>query len=149
MPTIELAELKFVNIRVSGLPRVVISAFADSGSDINVARSDVLSGVDLTFVSASVTAKLVRLHVQLADELVGERDYLPIICAVCDEVIEEFILNSHVIDQLRDMYNRQLMSTNIDHDLIDHCVFDVNEGETGNNDCYNVAVTRITLVYRM
>ena len=48
----------------------------------------------------------------------------------------------HVVDQLRDMYNRQLMSTNIDHDLIDHCVLDVNEGETGNSECCNVAVTR-------
>ena len=90
---------------MAGLPRVVISALADSGSEINVARSDVLSGVDLTFVGAvqlrgilgaPATAKLVRLHVQLADELAGERDYLPIICAVFDEVNEEFILTSHV-----------------------------------------------------
>jgi len=91
LPTIELAELKFVNIKVAGLPRVIISALADSGSEINVARRDVLSGVALTSVGivqlrgilgAPVTAKLVRLHVQLADELSGEYDYLPIICAV-------------------------------------------------------------------
>jgi hypothetical protein len=107
LPVIELAELKFVNIRVAGLPCVVISALADSGSEINVARSDVLSGVDLTSVGfvqlrgilgAPVTAKLVRLHVCLADEMSSEGDYLPIICAVCDNVNEEFILTSHVVD---------------------------------------------------
>jgi len=138
LPTIELAQLKFVDIKVAGLPPVIISALVDSGSEINVARSDVLSGVALTSVGvvqlrgilgAPVTAKLVRLHVQLADELSGECDYLPIICAVCDDVNEEFILTSHVVDQLRDMYNRKLISTNIDHDVNDHCMFDVNECE--------------------
>jgi len=151
LPTIELAKLKFVDIKVAGLPGVIISALADSGSEINVARSDVLSGVALTSVGvvqlrgilgAPVTAKLVRLHVQLADELSGEYDYLPIICAVCDDVNEEFILTSHVVDQLRDMYNRKLISTNIDHDVNDHCTFDVNECEIVNSDCCNVAVTR-------
>jgi len=97
---------------VAGLPGVIISALADSGSEINVARSDVLSGVALISVGvvqlrgilgAPVPAKLVRLHVQLANELPGEYDYLPIICAVYDDVNEEFILTSHVVDQLRDM----------------------------------------------
>jgi len=42
LPTIELVELKFVDNKVAGLPRVVIPALADSGSEIIVARSDAL-----------------------------------------------------------------------------------------------------------
>ena len=40
--TIDLAMLKFVNIKIAGLDSCV-PALADSGSEINVAKSEVLS----------------------------------------------------------------------------------------------------------
>ena len=82
---------------------------------LNVARSGVLSGVDVTSVGvvqlrgtlgAPVSAELVHLHVQLVGESLGYRDYLPIICDVYDDVIEEFILTSHVVDHLHDVLTK-------------------------------------------
>jgi len=42
----------------------------------------------------------------------------------------------------RDMYKRKLISTNIDHDINDHCMYDVDECEIVNSDCCHIAVTR-------
>jgi len=36
---------------------------------------------------------------------------LPIYCAVCDDVNEDFILTAHVVDQLQDNYNCKLVAT--------------------------------------
>jgi len=74
---------------------------ADSGSEINVAKSDVFSQLNLTSVGsvqlrgilgAPNQANLVQLNIQLAD---GGDQNLPIYCAVCDDVHEDFILTAH------------------------------------------------------
>jgi len=51
---------------------------------------------------------LVQLNIQLAD---GGDQYLPIYCAVCDDVNEDFVLTAHVVDQLQDNYNRKSVAT--------------------------------------
>ena len=46
--SIELARLKFVDIKVSGLTDRIISALSDSGSEVNVAKTSIVSQLDLT-----------------------------------------------------------------------------------------------------
>jgi hypothetical protein len=73
----ELAPLHFVRIRVQGIEGSEISCLADSGSELNVTNSDVVSDLLLEpigevslkgIIGRPVCAKLVQLHVQLADD---------------------------------------------------------------------------------
>jgi hypothetical protein len=122
---IDLAALKFVHIKIAGL-NASVSALADSGREINVARSDALARMHLTQVgnvqlrgilATPSHANLVQFNIQLVD---GGDQYIPIYCAVCDDVNEDFILTAQVVDQLQDCYNRKLISTECNNSLQDN-----------------------------
>jgi hypothetical protein len=133
---IDLAVPKFVDIKTAGL-NASVSPLADSGSEINVAKSDVLAQLDSTQVGnvqlrgilgAPSNAKLVQLNPQLAD---GGDQYIPIYCAVCDDVNEDLILTAQVVDQLQDCYYHKLISTECNTILQDDV--EISDEEEFNN----------------
>ena len=120
--SIDLAKLNYVDVNIMGRDDCVVSALADSGSEINVAKRDILSGLDLIpfgsvqlrgILGAPVEAELVHLKVRLADEMSNDSDFVSIVCAVCDNVNTDFILTGEIVDRLRDMRNSKLMSSNV------------------------------------
>jgi hypothetical protein len=83
-----------------------------------VIRSDVVS--DLRFepvgevslkgiIGKSVCAKLVQLHVQLADDTLSSDDYVVLAFAVCSELNETCILSIPAVNVLNDVLNRKLV----------------------------------------
>jgi hypothetical protein len=70
------------------------------------------------------------LNIQLAD---GGDQYLPIYCAVCDDVNEDFILTAQVVDQLQDIYNRKLVSTECNDNVNVNFHIDVNDASVTCN----------------
>ena len=118
---IDLAPLNFINVRVQGHNECVRS-LVDSGSEINVLRSDVLlqSPIEpigeVTFkgiIGSPITAPLICLRVQISDDVMSDDDYIPVIFAVCSEVNETCILSIPTVNQLTDKLNRNIIRASV------------------------------------
>jgi hypothetical protein len=93
----ELAPLNFVRIRIKGTDTPSVASLVDSGSELNVIRSDLVSELPLEsigevslkgVVGKPVNASLVRLCVRLDDDVLSAVDDIVLIFAVCSELNE-------------------------------------------------------------
>jgi len=100
----------------------VVNALVDSGSEIavisrkHVAEFDCepLAKVQLrAFIGTSVEADVVKLYISRVADTHDER-CVAVCCAVCDDMREDLILTSSVIDKLG---ASQIDGVNVDHDL--------------------------------
>jgi hypothetical protein len=114
---LELAPLNFVCVRAQAICEPAISCLADSGSELNVIRSNVVSNlcwepigeVSLKgIIGKPVCATLVQLHVQLADDILSSNDYVALAFAIGSELNETCILSIPAVDVFNDVLNRKL-----------------------------------------
>ena len=103
---IEFAELHRIDVFIKGVERGV-KCLEDSGAQIGIVRSDVLSDVAVKRVGtvklrgifgSPVEADLVQLHVKLSCDV--NEPYTPIVVAMCDSVYEEMILTCDIVNRL-------------------------------------------------
>ncbi len=109
----DFSKLRYVKVAVATEPNssgFLTAALYDSGAEVAVARSDLFKDVHTEclgslklrgIIGQPVSAKLVRLYVTLADvDNITDRKYVPIVCALSDQLNEEFILPADVVEQL-------------------------------------------------
>ena len=110
-----LATLNYVNVSVQGLDNPVKS-LVDGGSQLNVIRADVCESLNLTPVGevsirgvfgSPVKTQIVKLHVKLHDVDCDKLQphYTAILCAVCPDLNEAFILTLPTADELYTAYS--------------------------------------------
>jgi transposase InsO family protein len=113
----ELAPLNFVRIRIKGMDTPSVASLVDSGSELNVIRSDLVSELPLEsigevslkgVVGKPVNASLVRLCVRLDDDVLSAVDDIVLIFAVCSELNETCILSIPAVNNLNYSLNHKL-----------------------------------------
>ena len=98
------SHLHYVNVEIEGLPDI-ISALDDSGAQLCCVRADVVAALGLPKIgqttlrgitSESVLADLVCVRMKLC----GGDVFVPVTCAVCDNLNSTLILGSDVVNRL-------------------------------------------------
>ena len=107
---IELAKLKYVDISIDGVSNS-LPGLSDTGAMISICHSDIVRELNPIpignvmlrgILGEPVMAKLINLSIKLAD---SDVDYIPIIFAVCDDVNENLIIASNVMERLSNTVN--------------------------------------------
>ena len=107
--------LQYVDVVIDELNvnESVIRALEDSGTELNIIRSNILESVVLPkigrvqlrgIVGVPVMADLVKLHISLVNRSENGEDHVcdsvPIVCAVCPDLNEDMILTAALVNQL-------------------------------------------------
>ncbi len=122
----ELAELQYVKVQFNEAPGVVVTGIADSGAEMPVIDSAILNDyIDNIPVVGTVklrglfgqpvTAKVIQLNI--APEGAKQDGYIPILCAVCDEVNEPLILSTNVTCRLFDCMHSKVLNTLVQNEM--------------------------------
>jgi len=108
----DYAKLHYLDIKITDDDKSdvkVMCGLQDSGAQISVIHTDVVSGFNLPrietiklrgIIGSPVTADLVRLNVALANSHSDDNEYMSVLCAVCSEANDDLILTSSVVDRL-------------------------------------------------
>ena len=142
-------QLQYVNVKITDHERSnvkTLSGLHDTGAEISVIRTDVLSGFDVPpigkvklrgIVGSAVSANLVRLNVALSDSE-SDNAYITVLCAVCPEANDDLVLTGNVVENLLNR-NTQVVGVttvtqNDDNDDEDQGGGDVNDSCDVNDD---------------
>jgi hypothetical protein len=132
---VEFAQLHYLDVNIAGVSHVVKS-LEDSGAQLCVVRSDIIKGLDVERVGtvklrgifgAPVQADLIRMQLKLANRPKEETSYVSVICAVCDGIYEELILN---VDAVNRLTASECDNVSVLHDN----VLSVTDADNANND---------------
>ena len=110
---VQLSSLKHVSVYVNelGFLHPPISALEDSGSEITVIRSSLVKSLNLPtvgkvnlrgIVGNSFPVPLVELHLSMCSNANNRTfDSMPVLCAVCEQLNEELIVPTSLVDKLQ------------------------------------------------
>jgi hypothetical protein len=112
-----LSQLEYIAVRISEVPSANnFSALVDTGSEICVIHQRMLGTYDYHvcgqvklrgIVGNSVTANLTYLTIQLADD---PQCSVKTLCAISDQVNEDFLVTRTLVNQLHQQYNSRLLT---------------------------------------
>jgi hypothetical protein len=112
-----LSQLEYIAVRISEVPSASnFSALVDTGSEICVIHQRMLGTYDYHvcgqvklrgIVGNSVTANLTYLTIQLADD---PQCSVKALCAISDQVNEDFLVTRTLVNQLHQQYNSRLLT---------------------------------------
>lgn len=113
---LDFAKLHYMNVRVAGEPGKcfqVVSALDDGGAEVAVAKPSTIMHCDYVerigsitlrgIIGAPVKAELVRLYISLDCQCECKpcNQWVPVMCAICEEANDSLILTAVNVDQLR------------------------------------------------
>jgi transposase InsO family protein len=134
---IEFAHLHRIEINIQGVHKSV-KGLEDSGAQICVIRSDIVKDVDVERVGTvklrgifgpPLQTDLIRLQIRLADK--DDASFVSVICAMCDDIYEELILNADVVNHLHQRDNDTAIVT---ADVMINETADVNDADVSNSE---------------
>ena len=125
------SQLRFVDINIEGLSHPV-SGLNDSGAQICILRADVVAPLALKGAGRAtirgITGDSVECElVSLPMKLVESSCYIPVTCAVCENLVNELILGADVVDRL----NAQTTIEQVNVSTVAH-------NHTDDDGCMNV-----------
>ena len=128
---VEFAELHRIDLCIKGVEGSV-KCLEDSGAQIGIIKSDVLSNVNVKRVGSvklrgifgsPVEANLVQLQIKLSDN--ADELYVPVVVAMCDSVYEQIILSGDVINRLLKSHEAVYAETNGNTSYLWRCSTDL------------------------
>ena len=128
---VQIADPDYCNVKA-------VSALCDSGAEVSVIRADILGQLDIPrvghvklrgIVGSPVSADLVKLDVALLIPDHVENEYVSIVCAVCSEMNDDFVLTAEVVNNL---FSKQPQVFNVNIDILP------NDDNDNNCDMNNV-----------